>query len=131
MRSKVLLYHLGTDTETGRALRAVLLSQKIFTLTAEDAQAGETVGRLVSSNAAVHDAPPPETSPQEPFMLLCALGDRQLDRLLAAMRRAGVSVPYKAVLTEHNKDWTLSALITEIAREHEAMKTLQKTDRQP
>lgn len=122
MRPKVLLYHLDADTETGRALRAVLLEQKLFTLTVSEEQAGETVGRLVSTNAAAHDAPAPERAPEEAFLLLCALSDRQLDRLLAAMRRAGVSVPYKAVLTEHNRDWTLAALIREIVREHEAMK---------
>lgn len=122
MRPKVLLYHLDADTETGRALRAVLLEQKIFTLTVTDAQTGETVGRLASTNAAAHDAPAPETPPREQFMLLCDLGDRQLDRLLAAMRRAGVSVPYKAILTEHNRAWTFCQLVTEVVREHEAMK---------
>ena len=53
---------------------------------------------------------------------------RQLDRLLAAMRRAGVSVPYKAVLTEHNKNWTFADLVTEVAREHEAMRAARKAD---
>ena len=122
MRPKVLLYHLDADTETGRALRAVLLGQKLFTLTVREEQTGETVGRLVSTNAAAHDAPSPENPPEAEFMLLCSLGDRQLDRLLAAMRRAQVSVPYKAVLTEHNRDWTLCQLIAEVVREHEAMK---------
>ncbi len=122
MRPKALLYHLNADTETGRALRVVLLTQKILTLTVREEQTGETVGRLASSNAAAADAPAPESPPQEAFMLLCALGDRQLDRLLAAMRRAGVSVPYKAVLTEHNRDWTFCRLVTEVVREHEAMK---------
>ena len=59
---------------------------------------------------------------------LCGLGDRQLDRLLAAMRRADVSVPYKAVLTEHNKNWTFADLVTEVAREHEAMRAARKAD---
>ena len=122
MRPKVLLYHLDADTETGRALRAVLLAQKLFTLTVTDAQTGETVGRLASTNAAAHDASAPETTPREPFMLLCDLGDRQLDRLLAAMRRAGVYIPYKAVMTEHNRDWTFCQLVAEVVREHEAMK---------
>ncbi|MCR5826487.1 MAG: DUF3783 domain-containing protein [Oscillospiraceae bacterium] len=129
MRSKVLLYHLDSDTETGRALRGVLLAQKLFTVTVGEAQAGERVARLVSTNAAVHDAPAPEPPPQESFMLLCGLGERQLDRLLAAMRRAGVSVPYKAVLTEHNRDWTLCDLMQEVVREHELMK--QQMQRQP
>ena len=124
MRPKVLLYRLGGDTETGSRLRAVLREQKILTLTVSEAQLGETAGRLASTNAAVSDAPP-ENAPEAAFMLLCGLGDRQLDRLLAAMRRAGVFVPYKAVLTEHNRNWTLCKLIEEVAREHEALKSSQ------
>jgi len=124
MRPKVLLYRLGGETEKGSALRAILDEMKILTLSVDEAQAGETVGKLVSANAAT-DAPPPETAPEAEFMLLCGLGDRQLDRLLANMRRAGVSVPYKAVLTEHNKNWKLCQLIEEVAKEHELMKRSQ------
>ena len=122
MRSKVLLYRLGEETEKGAALRAVLREQKLPALTVEENQLNETAGRLASSNAAPCDASAPESPPRAEFMLLCALGERQLDRLLAAMRRAGVSVPYKAVLTEYNKDWKFCKLIEEVAQEHERMK---------
>ncbi len=124
MRAKVLLYRLGEETETGRRLRALLQEMKILTLTVGEAQLNETAGRLAATNAVVSGTPP-ERAPEAGFMLLCALGDRQLDRLLAAMRRAGVSVPYKAVLTEHNRDWTLCKLVEEVAREHEALKSSQ------
>ena len=125
MRAKVLLYHLGEETETGKRLREVLREMKLLTLTVNEAQLGETVGRLASTNAAASGAPLPERVPEAAFMLLCALGDRQLDRLLANMRRAGVSVPYKAVLTEHNKDWKLCKLMEEVTREHEFLKNSQ------
>lgn len=122
MRAKALLYHLGEETETGKALCGVLTEQHILALRVDETQLGETVGRLVSTNAAPVDACAPEGAPEAPFLLLCALGDRQLDRLLASMRRVGVSVPYKAVVTDANKDWMLCKLMTEVAREHEAMK---------
>ena len=125
VRPKALLYRLGEDTETGRALRAVLRAQQILTLTVEANQLGETAGRLAAANAAGVDAPTPPDAPETAFLLLCALGDRQLDRLLAAMRRAGVSVPYKAVLTEHNREWRFRDLIAEVAREHEFLKNSQ------
>ena len=123
MRPKVLLYRLGEETEKGRELRTILNEMKILTLTATANQVNETAGKLVSGNAAPTDSPVPESVPEKEFMLLCGLGDKQLDRLLAYMRRAGVSVPYKAVLTEHNKDWTLCKLIEEVAREHEFLKS--------
>ncbi len=122
MRPKVLLYRLGEETQKGKALCEILNDMKLLTLHVEPEQSGETAGKLVSTNAAATAAPPPECIPEAEFMLLCGLGDRQLDRLLAALRRAGVSVPYKAVLTEHNKNWKLCKLIEEVAREHELMK---------
>lgn len=118
MRAKVLLYRLGENSETGRALGAVLRSRKLPAFHVTAAQLGETVGRLASANAALSPGAPPEEAPETEFMLLCALGDRQLDRLLADMRRAGVSVPHKAVLTEQNKSWTFGRLIGEVVREH-------------
>lgn len=121
MRAKVLLYRIGNESERDRALRAVLRERKLLTLDVTEAQLGETVGRLVSTNAAAVPGTPPEHAPEAEFMLLCALGGRQLDRLLAAMRRAGAVVPYKAVLTEQNRSWTLEKLIGEVVREHEAL----------
>lgn len=122
MRAKALLYRLGGETDTGARLRELLRQRKLPALTVDETQLGETVGRLASTNAAPVEARADGDAPRAPFLLLCALGDRQLDRLLADMRRAGVSVPYKAVLTEHNRDWTLRRLIEEVAREHELLK---------
>lgn len=121
MRAKALLYRLGEDTETGRSLRAVLAERKIPALTVTSAQLGETAGRLASANAAPPETPYAGPAPETPFLLLCALGERQLDRLLADMRRAGVSVPHKAVLTVHNRDLELCKLIAEVSREHAAL----------
>ena len=125
MRPKVLLYRLGEETETGAKLRVVLREMKILTLTVDETQLSETVGQLVSTNAAPVDKPLPEAAPQAGFMLLCALGGKQLDRLLANMRRAGISVPYKAVVTELNKEWAFGKLIEEVTREHEFLKNSQ------
>lgn len=121
MRAKVLLYRIGNESGRDRALRAVLRDMKLLTLDVGEAQLGETVGRLVSTNAAAVPDTTPKAAPETEFMLLCALGDRQLNRLLAAMRRAGAAVPYKAVLTEQNRNWTLERLIREVAREHELL----------
>ena len=121
MRAKVLLYRIGNESARDRALRAVLRDRKLLTLDVTEAQLGETVGRLVSTNAAAVPDAPPKAAPEAEFMLLCGLGDRQLDRLLAAMRRVGAVVPYKAVVTEQNRSWTLERLIREVAREHELL----------
>ena len=42
-------------------------------------------------------------------------------KLVGEAVQHGVSVPYKAIVTEHNLPWTLRALYDELVREHEAM----------
>ena len=49
------------------------------------------------------------------------LMDKKRNILIREMKAHGVSVPYKAMVTEHNIGWTLSDLFTELVREHEAM----------
>ncbi len=121
MRAKALLYRLDGEDETGKRLREILRAQSVLALDVSEDRLGERVGKLASTNAAPTDAPAPERIPETPLLLLCALGDRQLDRLLAALRREGVAMPYKAVLTEHNREWTFARLAEEVAREHEAL----------
>ena len=53
--------------------------------------------------------------------LLDGFTEKRLNILLREMKAYGVSVPYKAMVTEHNIGWTLSDLFTELVREHEAM----------
>lgn len=55
------------------------------------------------------------------MMVLDGFTEKRLDILLREMKAYGVSVPYKAIVTEHNIGWSLSALFTELVREHEAM----------
>ena len=42
----------------------------------------------------------------------------RLDALIARLKSAGASVPYKAVLTASNQGWTMAHLLGEIAAEH-------------
>lgn len=44
----------------------------------------------------------------------------QLNAVLDALREAGVHVPLKAVVTKHNKTWSVLALLEELQREREA-----------
>lgn len=118
--AKVLLYGLGEETETGQKLRSILRDLKIRAVTIEKDRLNETAGRLAATNGAAREAAPYDGEERAEFLLFCGLGGRQLDRLLAAMRRGGVSVARKAVLTEHNRGWTLCKLMDEIEREHAA-----------
>ena len=120
MRAKVLLYHLGETTATGAALRELLRARKLAFFTLREDMLDTAVGELAARRAdcSFDDC----TAQEDAFMLLCALGERQLDRLLGEMRRAGLSVPYKAVLTETNRTWTLRALMQAVRDEHARMR---------
>ena len=55
------------------------------------------------------------------MLVLDGFTSKRLDVLLRELRQYSVSVPYKAIVTEHNLPWTLRALYDELVREHEAM----------
>ena len=55
-----------------------------------------------------------------PAMIMAGLTDSKLDRVLAALRNAGIQIPLKAVVTSTNQNWTLSQLLRELEREHAA-----------
>lgn len=56
-----------------------------------------------------------------PLLLLSGLTDRELDDLLGELREAKLAWPYKAMVTPHNRNWTLEQLYQEIEGEHRAM----------
>lgn len=55
------------------------------------------------------------------MMVMAGIGGERIDQVLRAVRKSGVSVPYKAVLTEANQTWDAWKLFSEIKEEHEAM----------
>lgn len=56
------------------------------------------------------------------MLVLCGVDEGIFQEFLAAIRAQKVPVVLKAVLTEHNASWSVSALYSAIAQEHEAMK---------
>lgn len=64
----------------------------------------------------------PGETPGEPILIFCRLVPGQLDRLLAALRKAGVPrTCLKAILTPTNAGWTLGALYEELSQERERL----------
>ena len=45
------------------------------------------------------------------MMIFAGLSNQRLDELLKAMRKAGVRVPYKAILTETNCTWNCAGVV--------------------
>lgn len=57
----------------------------------------------------------------EGVMVFCSTAPGQLDRMLTALRKAGMKNCLKAVLTPTNAGWTFRALYKELCREREQM----------
>ncbi|MGI6212790.1 MAG: DUF3783 domain-containing protein [Anaerovoracaceae bacterium] len=128
MTAKVWLYRLPPEEDKGRRLRALLEAEEIAfgELTEEDA--GKKIGDLIEEEI-TGDGPDEEAgasdaaAPDEEFLLLSGLEDDALDHLLEEMKKAGVSVGCKAVVTSSNVEYRLGDLIESVAREHQMMTT--------
>lgn len=118
-REAVLLYRLeGTEKESG--IRAVASSLGMQCVTVTPEMLGWTVGRCADLEGFAPEPPPEQVQsfPEEAMVML--LSRERLDELLTALRKAGVKpVSLKAMVTEHNKAWTMTQLLQELTRERQ------------
>ena len=101
----------------------IMAMMMVAAMTMSAAPAVYAAERADSETIKEDNQPTEETAdaPSAPMMVLDGFTEKRLDILLREMKAYGVSVPYKAMVTEHNIGWTLSDLFTELVREHEAM----------
>ena len=59
--------------------------------------------------------------PETGLLVMCGLKNSHMDKLLAALRNAGIVIPHKAVLTPTNQNWNVCRLAQELERERQAM----------
>lgn len=123
MKPVILLYKVSDDKIN--ALRAVTSMIGARLLTAGEDMLTKPVGSIVypdlfpvaEPDCAEHSIP----THNEEFMLLCGFDTKMLDKLLNFMKKKRIGISLKAMLTETNKSWTLSRLITEITAERNMM----------
>ena len=118
-REKVLYFEPQPSEQTA-ALKTVLVRMGVRIKNVEAASAGQTVGFLLGRKGFAESGTSAE-APSAPMLVLDGFTEKRLEILLREMKVHGVSVPYKAIVTEHNIGWTLRALFAELVREHEAM----------
>lgn len=119
-KARVLLYGLPKETPAGSAAREILAALGIAVTEVASYQLLQPVGVLAGFDgeaAQLYFG----RAPHQPVLVMAGFSSAQLDGLLAALRHAGVVIPLKAVLTEHNRNWSMLALIEELQREHATM----------
>ena len=55
------------------------------------------------------------------LLVMAGLSSQRVDQVLRAIRKSGLSIPYKAVLTASNQGWNGWELFQEIKKEHQQM----------
>ncbi len=120
----VLVFNIH-DPEKQTAIRLLSLRLGIRCLEVPPEGQGLTLEALL--DGAVGGAPAAETPFTEEMMLLSSLPSDAFNTLLDTLRREGRSVRLKAVVTEHNRNWTASRLHRELSAEAEAMERQKKS----
>ncbi len=54
-------------------------------------------------------------------VIFSGLSGKQIDTVLADLRKADIYIPLKAVLTPSNQKWSIKKLVSELAKEREKM----------
>lgn len=123
-KEMVLLYNIKNKPFTPK-LKSVLLRLGMRIKTIDPAQYNQPINALVSAST---PAVPVATTEQTPFtdemMVMVGLTNARLDVFLKALRKEGIRIPLKAILTPQNGTWSSYALHDELVREHQKMMEL-------
>ena len=117
--AKVLLYNF-TEPERRMKLKLCLYRLGLACVDVTPEEQGHPLGRLLGlPGYEPGEAAQPFT---EEMLVMHALSREQFSALLDALRRSGVPVALKAVVTETNVSWSSERLHRELAAEHAAMR---------
>lgn len=121
MKPTILLFNFSDKPRLDKIIRAILpLKIKIKKVDKEDYMQpiGSLIGiKGIDSIEEKYDGP----ELNDEMLLLSDMTDPQLNQLLQSLRKAGVSINLKAVLTENNKYWNTLQLYEELKLENEAL----------
>ncbi|MFR3787153.1 DUF3783 domain-containing protein [Agathobaculum desmolans] len=120
-RETVLYYDPKGGGRT-TALKSILVRMGARIRNVAPDAVGQTVGFLLGRKGFDVREQPETPVLAEPVLVMDGFTDKRLEILLREMRQHGVSVPYKAVVTETNLGWLFHQLYEELAAEHEAMR---------
>ena len=118
---ETVLYYDPRGGEQSAVLKSILVQMGARIKNVAPEAVGQTVGCLLGRKGFDARENPEAPTLAEPMLVLDGFTDKRLEILLREMKKHGVSVPYKAIVTETNIGWIFHQLYEELAREHEAM----------
>lgn len=118
---KVLLFQFSEERKN--AVKAVLKSLNIASHSLREDAFQHKIGYLLGLRGfgpTTFDHEAKFDFPHE-VMIMHNIKSKRLDEVLKALREAGISIPYKAVVTPFNTLWTLERLCETMEKEHAYM----------
>ena len=123
----VLLYNITSEDklQTVRKILARVGAQ-------ERAVSPDELSHPLGYLAGLDGFEPAESDDCAPFtdemLVMCSFGKLQFDLFLNMLKKEGVRIPLKAVLTQTNSGWSSLRLYEQIKSEHEAMTSRKKQE---
>lgn len=118
---ETVLYYDPRGGEQTAVLKSILVQMGARIKNVAPEAVGQTVGCLLGRKGFDARENPEAPTLAEPMLVLDGFTDKRLEILLREMKKHGVFVPYKAIVTDTNIGWIFHQLYEELAREHEAM----------
>lgn len=126
MKSSVLCYNLK-GTKKGKQIAMIFgfLGYKVRHVGKEEYHV--PIGVLAGADKMEGERPVfEEEGFSDEMLVMNAESEEMMDKALFLMRKEGVKVGLKAMLTPSNRAWTSTALHDEIQKEHEYMKEMER-----
>lgn len=120
---ETVLYFSPKKTPQTAALKGLLIRMGIRIRNIAPEQVGALAGAAGFEKSGAASTADPEALEklQEEMLVLCNFSEARLDALLQGMRRSGIRIALKAMLTESNAGWTFLQLYEELLKEHAIM----------
>lgn len=119
MNDMILLYHIS-DVSRLKKLKKIGASLKIRIRLVKREEYLRPILQLLGDRK-MEEAQKYQGEEFSGEMLVMAVKRERLDSLLDALKKEGLSIPYKAVVTPDNGWWNSLQLYRELQREHETM----------
>lgn len=118
---KILLF----QSEEYERMKALAGPMRIKVCRIEEKYYKETLQKIYQEKATAEESYQ-GSLPEGSLMLFCHIDDKKIDKILAAMKRKGIQVDYKAIMTPTNSGWNVLRLYFELERERKAYEQLGK-----
>lgn len=122
--NNLLMYHI--PQEKSRIIKAIALQHGFRIRVVKPEETGLSVGALAELPGAAPVGKGSAGPIEDEMLVLCNVPAEAFHSFLAQLRGKTAPVTLKAVVTEHNKGWTLTRLYENLLEEHRATEKLKE-----